>query len=288
MDFTTFALEFMTLHSRHKNKASHSSGNQDLLDAYLLPTFGHLQLQEITVPHILAFEIALGATGISPSTTRNRMVLLRTMLNRAVKWNHLAEAPKFDIPRAAQTKPKAWKREEIVLLASWPKMPWSPMFRIAAFTGLRLGELLALRWEDVYLSERKVVVARAIWKGIEGTPKSGKGRSVPLSPLAIEAFRELPRVGKHVLAKVPNGGTYTGDGCRMALERARKKFGLKRRGWHGFRHFYGSHLSQHGAPLATIQDYMGHASITTTQKYLHRNPDADEEVMDTFDKFYIG
>ena len=66
---------------------------------------------------------------------------------------------------------------------------WRPMIAVAQKTGMRIGELRALRWDDVDLRKGLLVVRQNLVRGIIGTPKSGKGREIPLSSKALLALR---------------------------------------------------------------------------------------------------
>ncbi|MGH2860357.1 MAG: tyrosine-type recombinase/integrase [Solirubrobacteraceae bacterium] len=149
--------------------------------------------------------------------------------------------------------------------------------RLSAYTGLRRGELVALRWKDVNWAGAKLTVSRALSLGVEGAPKSGSFRDVPLSDQALAAFERLSHrrdftspedlvlcnaYGRHLDA--------TALGRRY--NRARDAIGLRPLRWHDLRHTFGSLLVAAGIDTVTVKAAMGHERITTTERYLHARP----------------
>lgn len=138
---------------------------------------------------------------------------------------------------------------------------------MAAFTGLRLGELRALRWADVDFGLRLVHVRRNFTHGADGA-KSGRVRSVPLIDQAAKALDDLSRrkrfTGDDDLVFVDEVGRNVDDRrlrrrFRDALDRA----GLKRLRLHDLRHTFGT-LAVQAFPLTDVKAFMGHADIATT------------------------
>lgn len=168
---------------------------------------------------------------------------------------------------------------------------------VAAFTGLRLGELRALRWEDVDFAGRMILVRRNLPAGgVERAPKSGKVRSVPLIdqaavPLDLLSRREMfTDPGDRVFCSTI-GGPLDDVPVRQAFYAALVAAGLghkryeeppskeKPRGvtkpdpmvWHDLRHTFGT-LGAAIWPLHDLQGYMGHGDIKTTMIYVHHVP----------------
>ena len=160
------------------------------------------------------------------------------------------------------------------------------LFHVAAFTGLRQGELLALRWGDVDFADRIVHVQRNYVSGQEETPKSHRVRSVPLSDQALMALDGLSRreyftgpgdlvfcsdVGGHLLDDVVRDAFYS------ALEQAelgRLRTKDKPIVFHDLRHTFGT-LAIRKAPVTDVQHWMGHADLDTTMRYVHYVPQDD-------------
>ena len=149
------------------------------------------------------------------------------------------------------------------------------LVRVAAYTGLRRGELLALRWRDVQLDQRKVIVSRAISADQEATStKSRKAREVPIPDQAAVALRRLRerddfRASDDFVFTNRWGRRIDGSALRRRVARARDAAGLRKLRFHDLRHTYGSLLVAAGVDLASVKSAMGHSRITTTERYVH-------------------
>jgi integrase len=161
---------------------------------------------------------------------------------------------------------------------------WS--ITVAAFTGLRQGELRSLRWRDVDFVNRLVHVRRSTWRGTEDTPKSGHARSLPLIDQAAKALdglsqrQNFTRPDDYVFASVK--ATVLDDtGMRDGLYAAMEKAGVSRdRGtgkplvFRDLRHTFGT-LAVQAFALCDVRAFMGHADIQTTMIYVHHVPQHD-------------
>ena len=147
------------------------------------------------------------------------------------------------------------------------------LIRIAAYTGLRLGELLALRWEDVHLADRRLVVHRAFSDTVEGPTKSWQARFLPIADPAAAAFARLSGRGDFVQ---PNdlvfcsrlGRRLDGSALRRRFKRAAAAAGLRVLRFHALRHGAGSMVARQADPR-WVQAFLGHSKLTTTERYLH-------------------
>jgi len=147
--------------------------------------------------------------------------------------------------------------------------------RVAAYTGLRRGELVALRWRDVDFTRHKIVVQRAISANVEAaSTKSRRSRDVPLPDQAAGALDRLSQrhdftSPDHFVFVNRLGRRLDASALRRRVERARDATGLRPLRFHDLRHTYGSLLVAGGVDLASVKAAMGHSRITTTERYLH-------------------
>ncbi len=147
------------------------------------------------------------------------------------------------------------------------------LLRVAAYTGLRRGELIALRWRDVRWSERVLIVERALSGTVERTTKGRRIRYVPLADQPLAALDRLVR-----RANFTSGDDYVfcnAAGDRLdpsALRRryvaARDSAALPPLRFHDLRHTAGTLLTRVLDPV-TVKDVLGHADLKTTERYLH-------------------
>jgi integrase len=154
------------------------------------------------------------------------------------------------------------------------------LVRVAAYTGLRQGELRALRWSDV--GEDVLTVSRALSAGVESGTKGGHVRHVPLVPQAAAALERLRERGDFTARDELVFCNWLGrpldeSALRRRFMAARDAAGLRPLRFHDLRHTYGSLLASAGVPVTDIQSAMGHADVQTTARYLHARQ-ASEQV----------
>ena len=151
-----------------------------------------------------------------------------------------------------------------------------PMIVVALDSGMRRGEMLALRWSDVD--------ARPGWIRVRGeTAKSGRTRWVPISTARFQAVLDYlrldPRGQKkhHEVLVFSNEAGEPLSYQRKVWIRLLRQTGINSLRWHDLRHEYASRLVEHGVPLSQVRDLLGHASITTTERYDNQKPEALQE-----------
>ncbi|MGO9792396.1 MAG: tyrosine-type recombinase/integrase [Solirubrobacteraceae bacterium] len=155
------------------------------------------------------------------------------------------------------------------------------LIRVAAYTGLRQGELIALRWRDADFVGHKLTVARAVSADVERSPKSRRPRQVPLPDQAAAALDRLSRrpdfTGPDEYVFVSRfGRRLDPSALRRRFERARDAAGLLPLRFHDLRHSYGSLLVAGGMDLQSVKTAMGHSKISTTERYLHARPATEQ------------
>lgn len=156
------------------------------------------------------------------------------------------------------------------------------LVRFAAYTGLRLGELLALRWKDIDIAGAAMTVSRAMSAGVETTTKSGRVRRVPLPDQATAALTRLGQRAdflgpdEYVFADHALGRPLNPVTVRKRFKQARDAVGARPLRFHDLRHTYGSLLASAGIDLVTIKEMMGHSALSTTGRYLHARPASEQ------------
>lgn len=163
-----------------------------MLKLHLSPFFGSRKLAEIGPAEIEAFKAKKLAEGQSKRSINNHLTALRKVLSLAAEWNVIPKAPKvkgFKVKYEYITEDQFFSFEEAKRLVRAAPSEWRTFVIVALKTGLRVGELLALKWEDVDLVAGQIIVRRTLWCGQEGPPKGGSNRKVPLSDEAIAALK---------------------------------------------------------------------------------------------------
>jgi integrase len=153
--------------------------------------------------------------------------------------------------------------------------------RVAAYAGLRQGELLALRWGDVDSAGSALTVARAMSAGVESSTKSGRVRRVPLAGQAAAALDRMSErehftsPGDLVFCNVL-GRPLDDSALRRRYRRAQAAASVRPLRFHDLRHTFGSLLAMRGVDVVTIQKAMGHSALATTSRYLHARPASEQ------------
>lgn len=153
-------------------------------------------------------------------------------------------------------------------------------FRLLLFTGLRQGEVLALRWADVELDDRMLLVRRAVSAGEESDPKGRRHRFVPLSMSALEVLQRLgdredfTSADDYVLCN-RLGRRLDGSALRRRYKAGCEAAGLRPVKLHGLRHAAGSLVAQTNDAVF-VRDFLGHAKLATTDRYVSAKFRPDE------------
>ncbi len=251
----------------------------------LVRDFGTLRLEDITPQTIERWRAGLS---VSNRTVQKYLVVLHGIFRRAMKVWGLPRNPLVDVERPrvrVSDDLEAFSPEEVHALARAAVSEQdSALFLTAAFTGLRLGELLALQWGDIDFPARAIRVRRSYSpQGRVTAPKSGKVRAVPLVgevASALERLQERHRwtadselifpgtAGQH------QGATMLRRRYKAALTRA----GLRDLRFHDLRHTFGT-LAIQRASILQVKAWMGHADVQTTMRYLHHKSRADEATL---------
>ena len=256
--------------------------------ARIMKSFAGEPIDQISEPQIRSFLKDLDHEVTSRTVNKHRQVLL-SIFEYAV-----AEGLRQDNPVAALPKRREADPRELVVLspdqvqavaAEAQDEQTKALIIVAAFTGLRLGEILALRWLDVRFSEHALVVGRSYTAGIgPSVPKSGKARSVPLAEqpaVRAEADRRC-NIGLRRSRLLHRERQLLGSRRRPAQVQASAGEGaeadreIPEARFHDLRHCFGSLLASAGIPMRDIQEFMGHAirarprSTSTTFRRLTR------------------
>ena len=205
--------------------------------------------------------ISARAASVSPGTVQKEISVLKHALRMAVEWEliHSNPAEGAKLPRLPEGRTRYLSPTELksVLEAApdWMRAP----IALAAFTGMRRGELLGLRWQDVDLPGRRVYLHET---------KNGSLRVVALNDLAAGVIDSLPRrrPSDVILAEV--------DGSRLSVYTKRLFASLKIEGasFHSLRHTAASWLVMQGADLYAVGQVLGHRTPRMTQRYAHLSP----------------
>ena len=251
----------------------------------LVPAFGDLPLEAVTPDTIDQWRRGLLAeTELSARTVNKSLTILHGIMERARRVWKLPANPVADIERVRERYSgdfDFYSPEEIrALVRAAASEQDGALYLTAAFTGLRRGELVALRWRDVDFAGDAIRVRGNFSHGEVVTPKGGKVRTVPMVPEVAQALARLgsrERFSSESDLVFPNevGAHIDASALRRRYLRALEAAGLRRLRFHDLRHTFGS-LAINRASIVQVQAWMGHADVDTTMRYLHHKSRADD------------
>jgi len=161
------------------------------MEKHLIPRFGELALCDVTTPAIQTYVTHLIKAGYAPKSIDHIHDVLSSILRSAVKWGHLQANPArgVEMPRLKTIRPK-WALTIDQATALTGQLPWllpRTLVGLALLTGLRRGELFALRWWDIDEPNRSLQVRTAVYEGLFDDPKTMAGlRTIPWPEAALQ------------------------------------------------------------------------------------------------------
>ena len=245
-----------------------------LLRNQILPAFGHMHLDEITLASVQKYAAQVQASGVNP---RCRLLLVQSVLQLACKLKVLDTMPELpDIarsPRKLPDCPCAEEAEAILRVApGWLRAALA----IAYYAGLRTGEIRALQVGDIDWQRNRIIVRRNMSYRTMTTTKGGNERVVPIAPQLLSVLRDAcegKQSGDRVLL-TRSGNPIGCSGIWCSLRYLLDKHGMKRHATHSLRHAFCTRLLERGATLEQVRVVAGHSDVSTTGTYLHAEPDA--------------
>lgn len=289
LTFAVHAEDCMTIHAAVENKHAERKSKRSILKAHLLPAFGTMKLAEIDELVIAKYKAAKlrpeHGKPLAPKTINNHLTVLRKFLVLAKRWKRVAVVPEVGFLRVPKPEFDFLTFDEAARLldAARSEPLWFTMILVGLRAGLRQGELLELRWDDLDLVKGEIHVKRAVYDGVIDIPKGGRSRDVSMGDdvrATLKAFRHLK--GELVFSG-PSGAQLKKNECKHPLWRACRRAGLRRIGWHVLRHSFASHLVMRGATLKAVQELLGHATIDMTMRYAHLSPECNRDAVRLLD-----
>ncbi len=316
--FSDYAHNWLTSHAQPNLKLSTAEGYEVILRKHLIPAFGNVRLSALTRTRVKSYLADLTKTGdISRNTVRNILATLRSLLSHAVEDSVIDQNPairlgRFNTANGRERRVDCLTREEAArfLDATRTHRPERyPFFLTALRSGLRLGELLALEWDDIQFGtseigqSRYIIVRHNFVRGHATTPKNRKLRRVDLSRELRSVLMELrdrrtletiekskfdeqkrPAISKLVFPSRTGTHLSGSNVYHRDFLPSLQSAGLRRVTFHALRHTFASLLIQKGASLAYVKEQMGHSSIqVTVDTYGHLIPGGNIDWIDSLD-----
>lgn len=244
--------------------------------------FGDKRIDQITASDIDKFLVGLRRNNLSSASVNRYRSRLSSMMNRAIMWGYREGNPVRMVLRLKEEKlpDRYLMRVEFQALLNSCDRDLRAFVHLAAVTGMRRGELMALQWEDIDLEIGYLVVRAA-------NSKTSEGRTIPLNGEAREILRSF---GDHQEGRVFPFQNFP----RRRWERVIRDLGWDRinvprlRKWrfHDMRHHAASWLAMADVPMSKVAKILGHKELKTTQRYAHL---ADSSLVEAVERIqYAG
>lgn len=281
--FPDFAERWLRDYASVQVKPSTMLNYRSMTYSSLIPYFGNVPLSSIKTADIQRYVAQRLDSGTKPATVQKALVMLKSMLKQAVEWDYLRTNPAQAVkaPKKQHVEMDCLVPEEIPILLAAFAPEWRPLFFTLIFTGMRLGEVLALQWSDLDWNGGTIRVRRTVWKGKFQDPKTHNSvRTIGMSPRLAAVLQEhklyAPWSANDLVFCTESGAFIDDANLRnRVFEPALRNAGLRKMRIHDLRHTFASLLINQGENLKYVQNQLGHASITTTvDRYGHLMPDA--------------
>ncbi len=267
----------------------------NLVQNHLLPALGGIKLKKLSPAHVQGFYRDRLDAGLSASTVHKMHAILHKALSQAVRWHmvprNVTEAVRPPRPAPKEMRPLSTEETRRLLRAACGER-LEALYVLAVTTGMRQGELLALRWQDVDLKNGTLSVRRTLTRDggrvIIGEPKTKKSRrSISLTPRAVEALgahlerqlREIEILGdryedRGLLFATDTGGPVNPSNLRQrSFAPLLQKAKLPHVRFHDLRHTCATLLLSKGTHPKFVQELLGHATVAITlDTYSHAVP----------------
>ncbi len=260
--------EFGGRYMEHAKANKRSWLRDEQMLGHLKPFFGsERQLTDITPADIEGYKLHRKAQ-VSGSTVNRELALLKRMFNLAITWDlylDLNPFRKVKFFREFNTGLRVVSPEEEEKLLRNAAPYFQDLIRFALNTGLRIGEIFGLLWSNVDW-EKSILNVFA--------PKTLKTRAVPLNAEArkVLEYWALGKRNEFVFYNPDTGKPFVDLKAGFAL--ACRKAGISGVTWHTLRHTFASRLLERGADIVTVQQLLGHSTVTVTMRYTHTNLDS--------------
>lgn len=254
--FADYIREYLQYSKANKGKGTYQTDCS--IAKRLVRNFGESYLFQITAKQIEQYKNRT-AEEIQKNTVNRELAVIKHLFRKAVEWGYLAENP--------ATSVKAFKKEpgrvrflearEIERLLGHCSPILRPIVITALNTGMRKSEILNLKWANINLRLRTIVIDKT---------KNNERRVIPINKTLFDQLIQMPHNEGYIFSvdgEKPYSNTWS------AFDKARQKAELSDFRFHDLRHTFASHLVMAGVSLRAVQQLLGHRDITMTMRYSH-------------------
>jgi integrase len=239
------------------------------------PSLGELALSELTVKKVQAFATSLSTGTRTRKTIENVLMTLSSILSTGRKWGYVIpqiSISDLSLPQATRKDGRCYTFEQMWKIVHSSDEPLSTICFLLSVTGMRIGEVLGLRGEDLDFKRKVIKVRGSVYAGQLGTPKSKASIADLPMPLVLESRLKAYLTSKHyrenslgLLFANRRSRPYSANKLREKhLRPLLTALGIPLAGFHAFRHAVASELIDSGAPITVVQAQLRHSDPRIT------------------------
>jgi integrase len=288
--FVEFTNDWMRTYVKANNRPGEQANKESYLRIHLVPFFGNLLLDTITSRDIERYKALKVSRAYAPQTVNLHLGCLHCLFQCAVTWGLLLQNPATGVKKL-KTRKDSWDFltfEEADQFMKGVPEHWQPLFLCALRTGMRKGEILALRWQDVDFQRRVFKVGNSLYEGELYPTKSYSSREIRISSDLLKALLPLRNNNSLFVFPAGGGGPLHPKTINRPLRTAIKQSGMKRIRFHDLRHTFASHMVMAGVPIKMVQELLGHSDLSMTLRYTHLTPESRHEAMECLERKIEG
>ncbi len=245
---------------------------------HLQDFFGNIPLYRITrkgAEDYMAWRIKQtkkGGKPISRSTINKEIACLKRIFNKAIEWGKARENPisRIEMFKIEDRKPRFLSEEEFNKLMEYAPEPLKPIILVAVFTGMRRGEILNLKWENIKFDLGLIYAVHT---------KGNKSREIPMAKVIKDLLWRLKKKSKSEYVFADKDGKPYKEAVRFWFDKAVRDSGIKNCSFHVLRHTFASNLVKCNVNLKVVQELLGHSNLNVTMKYAHVSPGLKQQAI---------
>lgn len=310
MKYQEWLIEWLENYVRPTSKKKTHTRYEQIVYSHLIPRLGSYELEELT-PQLLQHQIVdMGkcgnkrtGKGLAPSTLNLIVAVIQDSLTTAysIEVTKLYMADKIKRPRIEEKKVECFTIAEQKILEDAVKADKRPKtfgILLCLYTGLRIGELLALEWTDIDFEKREISISKTChdskdefgrYERFVNPPKTSTSmRVIPVPKQLMPMLRDIKRKNgsKYVVGEVDK--IISVRSYQRTYELILKKHGLPHRGFHALRHTFATRALECGMDVKTLSEILGHKNPTVTlNRYAHSLMEHKKDMMNRLGKLFI-
>ncbi len=246
----------------------------------LVGEYGDLDLRNLDTKAVEKFQTKYLETH-KPASANRVLSCLKHLIHKGVDWGMATDET---LKQVRKVKPKKEDNrrlrfltiEECQTLIDCCADHLKPIVTVALHTGMRRGEILGLKWEQVDLKHGFILLDKT---------KSGERREIPIDTTLEDMFNEMPHSVESIYVFTDRDGNPY-KGIKRSFKTATEKAGIHDFRFHDLRHTFASHLIMNGVDLTSVKELLGHASLSMTMRYSHLSPSHKRRAVNTLDGLF--